>query len=107
MNFTSTAAGPLPDGGALRLFRPLWWRTYRYLQLDVETGGEPLVLEDLRGLFTAYPFQLQATFDSDDPSLKQIWDIGCIQPGFVLMKPIWIALTTSSCSTSGTRGFSR
>ena len=76
MNFTSTAAGPLPDGGALRLFRPLWWRTYRYLQLDVETGGEPLVLEDLRGLFTAYPFQLQATFESDDPSLKQIWDIG-------------------------------
>ena len=25
------------DGGAHRAFRPLWWRTYRYLQLEIET----------------------------------------------------------------------
>ena len=24
------------DGGAHRVFRPLWWRTYRYLQLEIE-----------------------------------------------------------------------
>ncbi len=65
-----------PDGGARRLFRPLWWRTYRYVQLDIETAIAPLVLEDLRGVFSAYPFRMQAGFESDDPALAKIWDIG-------------------------------
>jgi len=65
-----------PDGGPHRTFRPLWWRTFRYLQLDVETGGEPLVLEDLRSRFTAYPFNAQASFESDDPELAKIWEVG-------------------------------
>ncbi len=28
----------LPDGGQHRLFRPLWWRAFRYLQLDRGDG---------------------------------------------------------------------
>ena len=65
-----------PDGGQHRTFRPLWWRTFRYLQLDVETGGEPLIIEDLRSRFTAYPFKAQASFASDDPELAKIWEVG-------------------------------
>jgi hypothetical protein len=65
-----------PDGGQHRTFRPLWWRTFRYLQLDVETGEEPLVIEDLRSRFTAYPFKAQASFASDDPELARIWQVG-------------------------------
>ena len=38
----------LPDGGKQRMFRTLWWRTYRYVQLAVTTGGEPLTLEEFR-----------------------------------------------------------
>ena len=49
----------LPDGGQHHLFRPLWWRTFCYLQLEAETGPEPLTLEDLRSRFTAYPFRAQ------------------------------------------------
>jgi len=64
------------DGGRHRLFRPLWWRTFRYLQIDVKTGAEPLVLEDIRGLFTAYPFEQRARFESDDPTLNKIWEVG-------------------------------
>jgi hypothetical protein len=66
----------LPDGGAHRLFRPLWWRTYRYLQIEVTTASEPLILEDIRGLFTAYPFALCARFESDDPTINKIWQVG-------------------------------
>ena len=65
-----------PDGGRHRLFRPLWWRTFRYLQIDVKTGAEPLVLEDIRGLFTAYPFTQRARFESDDPTVNKIWEVG-------------------------------
>ncbi len=65
-----------PDGGAHRLFAPLDFRTYRYVQLEVETGSEPLIVEDLRGNFTAYPFRERGSFSSDDPSLANIWNVG-------------------------------
>lgn len=66
----------LPDGGAHRLFAPMDFRTYRYLQLDIETGTEPLVVEDLRGVFTGYPLKENAAFTSDDPELARIWEVG-------------------------------
>lgn len=66
----------IPDGGAHRLFRPLWWRTFRYLEIDIETRAEPLVLEDFRGEFSAYPFVARARFESDDPVLARIWEVG-------------------------------
>lgn len=66
----------LPDGSQGRQFVPLVWRTWRYLQLDIETGEQPLRLDSLRCWFTAYPFEDRARFASDDPSLTQIWQIG-------------------------------
>ncbi|HEV2355377.1 MAG TPA: nucleoside hydrolase, partial [Puia sp.] len=65
-----------PDGGPDRLFRPLWFRTFRYLQLDIRTGGESLQIDDLYGMYTGYPFERKATFTSSDTSLKSIWDVG-------------------------------
>jgi alpha-L-rhamnosidase len=66
----------LPDGAANRLFRPLWFRTYRYLQITVETSREPLTLNDLVGQFTGYPFQEKAAFTSNDSTLGDIWNVG-------------------------------
>jgi len=65
-----------PDGGERRLFRPLWWRTFRYLQLDIQTRDEPLVIEDLHSQFTAYPFQRVAKFETSDPELQEMWEVG-------------------------------
>jgi hypothetical protein len=65
----------LPDGGAHRVFEPLWWRTWRYLDLDIQTASEPLTLESLTASFTAYPFEQRATFQSPDPELARIWEI--------------------------------
>jgi alpha-L-rhamnosidase len=66
----------LPDGGARRLFAPMDFRTYRYLQVDIETAGDPLTIDDLSGVFTGYPFQEKARFESDDPELAKIWQVG-------------------------------
>ncbi len=66
----------LPDGGEHRTFRPLYWRTFRYLQIDVVTRSEPLVIEDVRAVFTAYPFVARAHFESDNPELERIWEVG-------------------------------
>jgi hypothetical protein len=66
----------LPDGGRGRVFRPLWWRTWRYLELTIETQDEALVVEDLQATFTAYPFERRARFDAGDPLLDRILDVG-------------------------------
>ena len=62
--------------GARRTFAPLWWRTWRYAELDIQTGAEPLTLEALRMFETGYPFQKVARFDSSDPQLNKIWEVG-------------------------------
>lgn len=63
-----------PDGGKSRMFQPTWIRAFRYLQLDITTAREPLTLQSLTHIFTAYPLKERAQFDSDDSSLTQIWD---------------------------------
>lgn len=65
----------LPDGGPHRTFTPLWWRAWRYLDLEINTGSEPLTLDSLTAAFTAYPFQERASFKSGDTDLDKIWDI--------------------------------
>jgi alpha-L-rhamnosidase len=65
----------LPDGGPHRTFEPLWWRTWRYLDLDITTGDEPLQLESLKAFFTAYPFEEKARLTTPDKDLAKIWEI--------------------------------
>jgi alpha-L-rhamnosidase len=72
--------GPIDEfvlaGSASRQFMPLIWRTWRFLQIDVEAGEQPVQIEDLKTWFSAYPFVEQATFASDDESLRAIWNVG-------------------------------
>ncbi|MBN2001697.1 alpha-L-rhamnosidase N-terminal domain-containing protein [candidate division KSB1 bacterium] len=64
------------DGGFERVFRPLWMRTFRYLELDIQTADDPLIIEDIYNIFTAYPFSQNAAFTSDRPELNAIWQTG-------------------------------
>ena len=65
-----------PGAGQHRLYRPTWMRTYRYVQLELTTSSTPLTLHDYYSVFTAYPFERRASFDSGADSLAAIWDIG-------------------------------
>ncbi len=65
----------IPDGGQHRAFQPLWWRTWRYMELEIQTAAQPLTLESLDAHFTAYPFQERASFHSADADLTRIWNI--------------------------------
>jgi hypothetical protein len=73
----------LPDGSSHRTFTPLWWRTWRYLDIDITTANEPLTLESLTANFTAYPFTERASFTAANPAsdptlsadLAKIWEI--------------------------------
>lgn len=66
----------LPGACTRCQFMPLAWRTWRYLQLDIETVDQPLHIDWLHTWFTAYPFQEASSFQSEDTSLTGIWRTG-------------------------------
>ncbi len=63
------------DGGKHRKYKPLGMRTFRYVQLDINTGDEPLTIEDYYNIYTVYPYEEKAYFHTDDEWLDRIWDI--------------------------------
>jgi alpha-L-rhamnosidase len=70
----------IADGGAHRVWRPLFWRTWRYIRLEIETADEPLTIETLHGIYTGYPFVERASFhapgSSEDGEIQQILATG-------------------------------
>ena len=66
-----------PNGSSKSTFQPLWFRTFRYIELAIETQSEPLVINSFYGLKTGYPFIEKASFSSkDDKFMSDIWRVG-------------------------------
>jgi len=63
-----------PDGQS-RTFRPLWKRTFRYMQLVIETGDNPLEILSLINEYSGYPYPDMATFKSNDANLNRIFEM--------------------------------
>ncbi|MFO7669254.1 MAG: alpha-L-rhamnosidase C-terminal domain-containing protein [Bacteroidales bacterium] len=66
----------LPEGGANRPYRTLSTRTYRYIQLEIATGSDPLTIHELKGIFTAYPFERNAHVSTGDSFHDHLQNIG-------------------------------
>ncbi|MCD2423671.1 alpha-L-rhamnosidase N-terminal domain-containing protein [Niabella pedocola] len=65
-----------PEGGSRRVYSPLWFRTFRYIQLDIETTTQELLLHSFDREFTGYPFKEKGRFSCNDPALQEIWKAG-------------------------------
>ena len=65
----------IPDGGENRTFMPLWWRTWRYVELRIYTADAPITLVAFHTFYTAYPFTEKGKFASSDPQLEKIREI--------------------------------
>ena len=63
-------------GQSGQVFVPLEFRTFRYVRCHIETQSESMMLEDISSLFTEYPFQLKAKFESTEKELQQIFETG-------------------------------
>ncbi len=60
------------DGGVQRHFEPLWWRSGRFIALLIESGDEPLTLEQFSLLETRYPLEMESRFHSSDSRLDAV-----------------------------------
>jgi len=66
----------ISNGASNQEFTTLNWRTYRYVEIAVETKDEPLSINDFYGTFTGYPFEMNAKLEVDNNELNQILAIG-------------------------------
>ncbi|MFN4086857.1 MAG: alpha-L-rhamnosidase C-terminal domain-containing protein [Spirosomataceae bacterium] len=57
-------------------FEPLSFRTYRYLQVTIQTSDIPLRLEGIESIFVGYPFDRVSKLTGGNQELHQILDIG-------------------------------
>ncbi len=74
--FIGRADSIISDGNMQQEFTALGWRTYRYIQLKVYTQNEPLVIDDIYGTFTGYPFEYRAKLETADPEVSKMAEIG-------------------------------
>ncbi|RYY55613.1 MAG: alpha-rhamnosidase [Chitinophagaceae bacterium] len=75
-DFVGRTDSLLSNGKDGQSFTTLNYRTYRYIRLYVRTAAEPLVIDDLYGTFTGFPFRPAAKFEGAGDSLQEILDIG-------------------------------
>jgi alpha-L-rhamnosidase len=66
----------IADGTPDQTFTTLYWRTYRYIRLRIQTKNDPLIIDDIYGTFTGYPFQLNAKLQTGNPEMQKILEIG-------------------------------
>lgn len=64
------------NGRDKQTFSTMTWRTYRYVELKVQTADQPLTIDDVYGIFTGYPFELKARLDTDNQEVQQIFETG-------------------------------
>lgn len=62
-------------GGGEEAFEPFWFRTFRFLRLEISTGDEPLELRGFDYLETGYPLEAKTWVETSDESLKPVWEI--------------------------------
>ena len=65
-----------PGGGEARTFQPLGIRSWRYVQLEIETADAPLTLHDVYSHASVYPAERVATFETGSDTLEALWEMG-------------------------------
>jgi len=62
-------------GGGEEVYEPFWFRTFRFIRLEIVTGDEPLRISAFDYLETGYPLQVKTQVETSDESLRPVWDI--------------------------------
>lgn len=56
-------------------YEPFWFRTFRFIRLEIETGDEPLTLSRFYYTETGYPLNVKTKVSTSDSDMRDIWEI--------------------------------
>jgi hypothetical protein len=57
------------DGSTDRSYEACWWRSGRYVLITIRGGKSPVAVRDISFRETRYPFEREARFECDDPTI--------------------------------------
>jgi len=66
----------IPDGGKNRLFKPTYIRAFRFIQLDIKTSDEPLIIEKYYHISCNAPIVLKAKLETRNPQIDWMMEAG-------------------------------
>ena len=66
----------LADGCDDQQFTSLYYRSFRYMQMDIKTSDEALVLNDVSFIYTGYPFELNAAIQTENKQIQKMFEVG-------------------------------
>lgn len=59
-------------------YEPFWFRTFRFIRLEITVGEQPLQLSGFSYRETGYPLEVKTLINTSDPSLNRIWDMSLL-----------------------------
>lgn len=62
------------DGSAF-IYEPFWYRTFRFIKIEICTGKEEMVLHKPYFMETGYPIKIKANIESEQNWIKDVWNI--------------------------------
>jgi alpha-L-rhamnosidase len=57
------------------VFEPFWFRTFRYIQLEIICGNEDLILLGFQFRETHYPLEISTSIEASSPEMESMWNI--------------------------------
>ena len=61
--------------GQEEVYETFWFRTFRFIRLEITTGSEPLILSKFDYQETGYPLMVKTEVETSDKTLNQIWNL--------------------------------
>ncbi len=65
----------IPDGGNMRMYKPLSRKAFRFISLDIKTSDTPLTIENYYNDFTTTSIEKKASFECNNMMYRYIADI--------------------------------
>lgn len=67
--------GGFGTGDKPESYEPFWFKTFRFVKLEIQTGNEALIIKQFNYRETGYPLEVHTHVETSDESMGDIWDI--------------------------------
>lgn len=57
------------------IYEPFWFRTFRYIRLEIQTFENPLILKNFYYIETGYPLEVKTKIEIPSKEINEIWNI--------------------------------
>jgi Glycogen debranching enzyme len=63
-----------PDGKEIN-HETFWFRTFRFIRIEINTGADALTIKNLSYIETGYPLAISGEYESSEGAHRKLWDI--------------------------------